>query len=132
MKAGTAVESSQGSAQIWVLDLSLGTLLQLTPNSPSWEYSPRWSPDGQQILYDSNREYAIGGSPGEFFAKDARVGLGEAGFFPGILLYLTSWFRLREQAQAIAMFTSMQVGKRIAVISIPVGALLVIGKIFVG
>jgi ACS family tartrate transporter-like MFS transporter len=32
------------------------------------------------------------------------LGLGEAGFYPGILLYLTSWFRRREQAQAIAMF----------------------------
>jgi MFS transporter, ACS family, tartrate transporter len=32
------------------------------------------------------------------------LGLGEAGFYPGILLFLTSWFRRREQAQAIAMF----------------------------
>jgi MFS transporter, ACS family, tartrate transporter len=32
------------------------------------------------------------------------LGLGEAGFYPGILLYLTSWFRRREQAQAIALF----------------------------
>jgi MFS family permease len=27
------------------------------------------------------------------------LGLGEAGFYPGILLYLTQWFRRREQAQ---------------------------------
>jgi WD40 repeat protein len=65
------LDSSTNSAHIWVLDLSLGTLLQLTPNSTSWEYSPRWSPDGKRILYDSNREYAMGGSPGEFFAKPA-------------------------------------------------------------
>ena len=32
------------------------------------------------------------------------LGLGEAGFYPGILLYLTYWFRRREQAQAIALF----------------------------
>jgi len=32
------------------------------------------------------------------------LGLGEAGFYPGILLYLTSWFRRREQALAIALF----------------------------
>jgi len=32
------------------------------------------------------------------------LGLMEAGFFPGILLYLTYWFRQREQAQAIALF----------------------------
>jgi eukaryotic-like serine/threonine-protein kinase len=65
------MDPDTNSAHIWVLDLSLGTLLQLTPNSTSWEYAPRWSPDGKRILYDSNREYAIGGSPGEFFAKSA-------------------------------------------------------------
>jgi len=32
------------------------------------------------------------------------LGLAEAGYFPGIALYLTYWFRQREQAQAIALF----------------------------
>jgi ACS family tartrate transporter-like MFS transporter len=32
------------------------------------------------------------------------LGVMEAGFFPGIVLYLTYWFRQREQAQAIALF----------------------------
>jgi len=32
------------------------------------------------------------------------LGLAEAGYGPGILLYLTYWFRRREQAQAIALF----------------------------
>jgi ACS family tartrate transporter-like MFS transporter len=32
------------------------------------------------------------------------LGLAEAGYFPGIILYLTYWFRQREQAQAIALF----------------------------
>src|ERR1700719_1157054 len=32
------------------------------------------------------------------------LGLAEAGYFPGIVLYLTDWFRQREQAQAIALF----------------------------
>jgi MFS transporter, ACS family, tartrate transporter len=32
------------------------------------------------------------------------LGLSEAGYFPGIVLYLTYWFRQREQAQAIALF----------------------------
>ena len=34
------------------------------------------------------------------------LGVAEAGFFPGIVLYLTYWFRQREQAQAIALFTA--------------------------
>jgi len=32
------------------------------------------------------------------------LGLAEAGFFPGVILYLTWWFRQKEQAQAIAWF----------------------------
>jgi len=32
------------------------------------------------------------------------LGLAEAGYYPGILLYLTYWFRRSEQAQAIALF----------------------------
>jgi MFS transporter, ACS family, tartrate transporter len=32
------------------------------------------------------------------------LGLAEAGYYPGILLYLTYWFRRQEQAQAIALF----------------------------
>jgi MFS transporter, ACS family, tartrate transporter len=32
------------------------------------------------------------------------LGLAEAGYFPGILLYLTYWFREKEQARAIALF----------------------------
>ena len=32
------------------------------------------------------------------------LGLAEAGFFPGILLYLTYWFPARERARAVGMF----------------------------
>src|SRR5258708_761746 len=32
------------------------------------------------------------------------LGLAEAGYFPGMVLYLTYWFRQREQARAIAWF----------------------------
>ncbi len=32
------------------------------------------------------------------------LGLAEAGYFPGITLYLTYWFRQREQARAVALF----------------------------
>ena len=34
------------------------------------------------------------------------LGMAEAGFFPGILLYLTYWFRQREYAQAVALFVA--------------------------
>jgi ACS family tartrate transporter-like MFS transporter len=32
------------------------------------------------------------------------LGVAEAGFFPGIVLYLTYWFRQREQAEGVALF----------------------------
>ncbi|MDB5707322.1 MAG: hypothetical protein JWN66_4438 [Sphingomonas bacterium] len=34
------------------------------------------------------------------------LGVAEAGFFPGIILYLTLWFRSKEQATVIALFTA--------------------------
>jgi len=34
------------------------------------------------------------------------LGVAEAGFFPGIIIYLTSWFRVKEQATTIAVFTA--------------------------
>jgi MFS transporter, ACS family, tartrate transporter len=34
------------------------------------------------------------------------LGLAEAGFFPGIILYLTYWFPQKERARAVAMFMS--------------------------
>jgi len=36
------------------------------------------------------------------------LGLAEAGFFPGVVLYLTYWFPRREQARAIALFMTAQ------------------------
>jgi MFS transporter, ACS family, tartrate transporter len=34
------------------------------------------------------------------------LGVAEAGFFPGIVLYLTYWFRQREQARVISLFVT--------------------------
>jgi MFS transporter, ACS family, tartrate transporter len=39
-----------------------------------------------------------------FFALRFLLGLAEAGFFPGVILYLTFWFPAREQARAVALF----------------------------
>src|SRR5260370_35916195 len=39
----------------------------------------------------------------QLYAVRFLLGLAEAGYFPGIALYLTYWFRQREQAQAIAL-----------------------------
>jgi ACS family tartrate transporter-like MFS transporter len=34
------------------------------------------------------------------------LGVSEAGFFPGIIIYLTYWFRTKEQATTVAFFTA--------------------------
>jgi MFS family permease len=40
----------------------------------------------------------------QLYAARFLLGVAEAGYYPGILLYLTYWFRRREQAQMIALF----------------------------
>ena len=40
----------------------------------------------------------------QLYAARFLLGVAEAGFFPGILYYLSLWFRQRQQAQAIGLF----------------------------
>jgi ACS family tartrate transporter-like MFS transporter len=39
---------------------------------------------------------------GQFYAARLLLGIAESSFFPGMIVYLTHWFRLRERSQAIA------------------------------
>ena len=43
-------------------------------------------------------------SEGSFYALRLLLGIAEAGFFPGIILYLTYWFPAREQAWIVSLF----------------------------
>jgi len=40
----------------------------------------------------------------ELYAARFLLGVAEAGFFPGMLYYLSHWFPQRQQAQAIGLF----------------------------
>jgi MFS transporter, ACS family, tartrate transporter len=40
----------------------------------------------------------------EFYTARFLLGMAEAGFFPGIIVYLTHWFRHEDRAKAIAVF----------------------------
>jgi ACS family tartrate transporter-like MFS transporter len=42
----------------------------------------------------------------QFYVVRFLLGVAEAGFFPGIVLYLTYWFRQREQAHVISLFVT--------------------------
>ena len=39
-----------------------------------------------------------------FYALRLLLGIAEAGFFPGIILYLTYWFPARERARIVSLF----------------------------
>ncbi|HJT77272.1 MAG TPA: MFS transporter [Gemmataceae bacterium] len=41
---------------------------------------------------------------GSFYAVRIFLGVAEAGFFPGVILYLTFWFPARERARVVALF----------------------------
>jgi ACS family tartrate transporter-like MFS transporter len=43
-------------------------------------------------------------SPWRFYVLRFLLGAAEAGFFPGIILYLTQWFPQRERARAVGLF----------------------------
>ncbi len=43
-------------------------------------------------------------TPFEFYLVRFLLGLAEAGFFPGVIVYLTHWFPSRDRARALAFF----------------------------
>lgn len=43
-------------------------------------------------------------SPGQFYLVRFLLGLAEAGFFPGVIVYLTHWFPARDRARALSCF----------------------------
>ncbi len=43
-------------------------------------------------------------TPLQFYAVRFLLGVAEAGFFPGVIVYLTHWFPSRDRAQALAYF----------------------------
>ena len=44
--------------------------------------------------------------PASFYAVRFLLGIAEAGFFPGMILYLSYWFPARERARAVGVFMS--------------------------
>jgi ACS family tartrate transporter-like MFS transporter len=45
-------------------------------------------------------------TPLQLYVARFLLGVAEAGYFPAIIIYLTAWFRSREQATVVAMFTA--------------------------
>lgn len=45
-------------------------------------------------------------STGAFYSVRFLLGLAEAGFYPGVILYLTYWFPVKERARTVALFST--------------------------
>jgi ACS family tartrate transporter-like MFS transporter len=45
-------------------------------------------------------------TPAQLYVARFLLGVAEAGYFPAIIIYLTAWFRSKEQATVVAMFTA--------------------------
>jgi MFS transporter, ACS family, tartrate transporter len=45
-------------------------------------------------------------TPTAFYAMRFLLGAAEAGFFPGVILYLTYWFRAQDRARTVALFVT--------------------------
>jgi ACS family tartrate transporter-like MFS transporter len=43
---------------------------------------------------------------GQLYVLRFVLGVAEAGYFPAIIIYLTAWFRVKEQATVVALFTA--------------------------
>jgi MFS transporter, ACS family, tartrate transporter len=63
-------------------------------------------------------------TPMQFYGVRFCLGLAEAGFFPGVIVFLTHWFPTRDRARAISMFL---VASPVAMIIGPLVSRLMIG-----
>jgi len=52
------LDPQNAAGDIWVLELSRGTASRLTTD-PSFDWTPLWSPDGQRLVFASNRKGAM-------------------------------------------------------------------------
>lgn len=61
-------------------------------------------------------------SAGEFYTMRVLLGITEAGFFPGVIAFLSHWYRKQDRAKAVAMFmTAIPISQ---VIASPISAVL--------
>ncbi len=65
-------------------------------------------------------------TPTQFYSVRFLLGLAEAGFFPGVIVYLTHWFTARDRARAVAFFivatpTAQILSPKITNLILPIG-----------
>jgi len=69
---------------------------------------------------------AVVKTPSQFYTVRFFLGLAEAGFFPGVIVFLTHWFTARDRARAVATFiiatpTAQIISPKITNLMLPIG-----------
>lgn len=75
-------------------------------------------------------------SPFQFYSVRFLLGLAEAGFFPGVIVYLTHWFPVRDRAKALSYFlvatpVAQMINPKISGMLLKIGTHEIDGKIVV-
>jgi len=75
-------------------------------------------------------------TPLQFYAVRFLLGLAEAGFFPGIIVYLTHWFPAKERARALSIFLvaspiAMIIGPALSGLLLPIGTQAIVDGVAV-
>ena len=75
-------------------------------------------------------------SPFQFYSVRFLLGLAEAGFFPGVIVYLTHWFPVRDRAKALSYFLvatpfAQIINPKVSALLLPIGTTEVINGVSV-
>ena len=75
-------------------------------------------------------------TPFQFYSVRFLLGLAEAGFFPGVIVYLTHWFPVRDRAKALSYFliatpVAQMVNPKVSGFLLKIGSHEIDGKIVV-
>src|SRR6202034_2615345 len=73
------------------------------PDSPSRGCTPLDRPHHDHLGHLLRRDVPHTRAP-QFYALRFLLGVAEAGFFPGIVLYLTNWIPSRQRAKTLSLF----------------------------
>ena len=90
------------SARLWICRIMVtwGILAALTAFVGVPLAISEWSVGFLQRAFGAN----LGVTEFQFYAVRFLLGLAEAGFYPGVIVYLTHWFPGRDRARALAIF----------------------------
>lgn len=90
------------SARLWIsrIMVTWGIMAAVTAFVGTQLGVSRWIVDAYNSAFGSK----LGVAEFQFYAVRFLLGLAEAGFFPGVVVFLSHWFPARDRARALALF----------------------------